>query len=521
MRLVRVLLATAAVLISPLAGAADTPKPAVAAADRATADPGTGEREAARPAVPPARRFVSQHEGKFGGQSLRYTATAQETYLTDDKGEPMAAIWSVAYTRDGVEAGKRPVTFVFNGGPGSASVWLHLGLLGPTRVQVASEADADDGAAPYRLLDNGASPLDLTDLVFIDPVGTGYSRTVGAGKPEDYLSLTGDIASMADFIRRWVTANRRWNAPKFIIGESYGTTRAAALSDALLDDGQGLALNGLVLISQALDYEGSTSTPDNLISLATYLPAMALTARYHGKANRDKSLEQVAEEARAFATDTYLPALFKGGRLPAAEREAVATRLAALLGLDKEYVLRSDLRVTVARFRKELLRDRGLAIGQLDGRYAIDDPDRVADSPVLDDAAGEAIDSAYTAALNSLFGGPLRVEMDRPYLTGGAVGKSWDWRPVPAGEGWEPSYVNTARRLAHAMRRNTGMRVMVANGYYDLITPFFDAERTFAAHDIPAERVGMSYYEAGHMMYLRDADRDRLLSDIRAFLAKP
>lgn len=507
MRLVRVLLAASVLSLAPLPLlAADPPKPA----------------EAAPKPVPEPKSFTTQAEGKFGGTALRYTVTAGETYLRDDKGEPVASIWSVAYTRDGVDAARRPVTFVFNGGPGSASVWLHMGLLGPKRVQVASEADRDDGAAPYPVLDNANSPLDLTDLVFIDPVGTGFSRVVGEGKTEDYWSLNGDTDSIATFIRLWVTKNRRWNAPKYIAGESFGTTRAAAVADALSGGGQDMALNGLVLISQALDYQGSTSTPDNITSFVTYLPAMAVAAQYHGKAGQGKSLEAFAAEARAFAVDTYLPALFKGAALPAAERDKVAGQLAGFIGLDKAYVLRSDLRVTMARFRKELLRDKGLAIGQLDGRYAVDDPDDVADSPVLGDAAGDAIESAYTAALNGYLSGELKVEMDRPYVTSSeAAGQGWDWRTAPKGEWWEPSYVNTARRLSNALRRNGTLKVLVANGYFDLITPFHDAEYTFARHDILPDRVRMTYYRAGHMMYVRDADREALLKDIREFLGRP
>ncbi|MFC7333789.1 S10 family peptidase [Rhodocista pekingensis] len=483
--------------------------------------PGGAPAAATEKPVPPPKVFTARFQGRFGGQGVPYTVTAGEMLLTDDAGEPVAAIWSTAYVRDGVEAAKRPVTFVFNGGPGSASIWLHMGLLGPKRVAVPSDADADDGAAPFALVDNPQAPLDLTDLVFIDPVGTGYSRVVGKGQTKDFWGLNQDRDSIVRFIRQWVTANRRWNAPKFIVGESFGTTRAAAVADALNEGGQNMALNGLVLVSQALDYAGSTSTPDNITSFVTYLPSMAAAARYHGRAGQGTDLKTWVAQARAFAVDRYLPALFKGSRLPAAEREAVAAELARFTGLSKEYVLRSDLRVMVPRFRKELLRDKGLALGQFDGRYTLAEPDLVADRPVLGDAASEATESAYTAALNSYFGETLKVEMDRPYLTGSeAAGRSWDWRTAPDGEGWEPSYVNTARALSDALRRNGRLRVLVANGYYDLVTPFFDAEYTLGRHDILADRVEMAYFEAGHMMYLHEPDLDALLAAIRAFLVK-
>ena len=236
-----------------------------------------GPRAPTKPAVADPLTFVTQHEGSFNGRDIRYTATASETHLTNDRDEPTASIWSVAYTLDGAEA-DRPVTFVFNGGPGSASVWLHMGLFGPRRMQVPSDADADDGAAPYPFVPNPHSPLDATDLVFIDPVGTGYSRAVGGSKDQEFWGLTPDAQSIAQFIRKWITVNRRWNSPRYIAGESFGTTRAAAVADVLAGDGQDVALNGLILISQALDYTGSTPVHDNLIAYVTYLPTMAATA---------------------------------------------------------------------------------------------------------------------------------------------------------------------------------------------------------------------------------------------------
>ena len=476
------------------------------------------EPESTRTApVEPPKSFATEHEGMFNGQRVAYTATAGELHLSDDAGKPTASIWSVAYVAK--DAGEpRPVTFVFNGGPGSASLWLHLGLFGPRRVRVASEADADDGAAPYPLADNPRSPLDVTDLVFIDPVGTGYSHVVGAGKTEDFWGLNQDAQSIAQFIRRWITVNRRWNAPRFIAGESFGTTRAAAVADVLAGDGQDVALNGLVLISQALDYTGSTPVHHNLVAYVTYLPTMAATARYHGRAGTDESLEDFVAAARHFAVNEYAPALFKGNTLSDAERRHIADRLAHFTGLATDYVLRSDLRVLLPRFAKELLRERGLSIGRLDGRYTRDDIDDVAATPE-GDGASEAITSAYTAAINHYLTTELDVEMDRPYRTSNsAIGRSWKWRSVPDGRFWEPSYVNVARRLATAMRRNADLKVLVANGYYDMITPFFDAEYTFARHGILKDRVTMTYYEAGHMMYVREADLEKLADDMRTFL---
>jgi carboxypeptidase C (cathepsin A) len=488
---------------------------------------GAAPDETAAPASPAAveveapPHFERQQRGRIGGQDLRWTTRVSAMQLTGADGAPAAEMYYTAYLAEtGGRGQPRPLTFVFNGGPGSSSMWLHLGLLGPRRVLVDSEARVDDGAPPYRVVDNPDSLLAVTDLVFIDPIGTGWSRVIGAGKTADYWSLDGDVASIAQFIRRFVAAEDRWNAPKYLLGQSFGTTRAALLAQALLGDGQSLALNGIVMVSQAMDYTGSTPAPDNVIAHVTYLPTMAATARYHGRAGIDQPLADWVDEARRFAVDEYLPALFRGSTLPAADRERIAGRLAEFTGLPRDYVLRADLRVTVPRFAKELLRAEGAAVGRMDARFRVDEPDDTASEPRLEDAAMLSVSSAVTAVLNDYLRRELGARIDRPYLTSnGDIGDNWDYRTVPEGQGWEPVYVNTARALSNAMRANPAMRVFVANGYYDLITPFFDAEYTLARHEIPRERVLMRYYEAGHMPYLRQGDFDALVRDLRAFYA--
>ncbi len=472
--------------------------------------------------IPPAQTFITQHQISNGGKLVSYTATAAEHYLRDEKDLPVASIWAISYTKTGVaDPSKRPVTFVFNGGPGSASVWLHMGLLGPQLVKVPSDANTDDGAAPYQMMTNEQGVLDLTDLVFIDPVGTGYSRVLGKGKVADYWGLKEDATSIAKFMRQWVTENNRWFSPKYIAGESFGTTRAAAVANALEGDGQDMALNGLILISQALDYEGSTSIHDNITSYLTYLPSMAATAWYHKKAGQGKSLQDFVEESRMFTYNTYAPALYKGNLLSLSEKESIAEKLAYFTGLDKAYILKSNLRVLIPRFQKQLLAEKGLAIGRLDGRFMGDEADDVAEGPHLGDPASYQISSAYTAALNHYLANTLKVKMDRPYLTDNdAIGEKWRWRTVPDDKYWEPMPVNTARLLGDTMRRNTAMKVMVASGYYDLICPFFDAEYTFNRHGIVTERVSFKYFEAGHMMYTHTPDYEQLSKDIRAFLNK-
>lgn len=472
--------------------------------------------------IPPAKSFISSHQGVFAGKTINYKATAKETYLTNEKGDSVASFWSVAYTQNALkDISKRAVTFVFNGGPGSASVWLHMGLFGPKLVSVDSEAKKDDGAAPYLLENNDYGILDLTDIVFIDPVGTGYSRVIGKGKEKEYWGLKEDAKSVTKFIRKWITDNKRWMSPKYLAGESFGTTRAAAVAKELEGNGQNMALNGLILISQALDYAGSTSSHYNIISYATYLPSMAATAWYHKKAGKGKSLQQFVQEAREFTYNTYTPALYKGNLLTTTETEGIADKLAYFTGLDKSYILKSNLRILMPRFQKRLLYEEGLTIGRLDGRFMGEESDVVADRPTLGDPASYQIGAAYTAALNHYYASVLKVEMDRPYLTSnGKIGQKWRWRTVPDGSYWEPTPVNTAGDLGQAMRRNTDLKVLVASGYYDLITPFFDAEYTFSRNGIVSDRVQMTYYEGGHMMYTHQPDLEKLSKDIRAFLTQ-
>ena len=459
------------------------------------------------------KKFVTQHEGTFGGKKISYTATGSETHLKNADGESIGALWSVAYTQNGkIDPTQRPVTFIFNGGPGSASVWLHLGFFGPKVVSVDSNGMEDDGGAPYPLIDNPMGLLDLTDMVFIDPIGTGYSQVIGKGKGSDFWGLDEDARSIAQFMRTWVTENNRWMSPKYIAGESFGTTRAAAVSQELERNGQNMALNGLILISQALDYQGSTSINDNIRSYITYLPSMAVTAWYHKKAGAGKTIEAFAQEARDFAYNDYVSALYQGDLLTEDESNAISQKLAYFTGLDLAFVKRSNNRILMGRFKKELLRNQGLAIGTLDGRYYGDEADDTADSPQLGDPSSYKISSAYTAALNHYFTNDLQIKMDRPYVTSGGV-RSWNW-----GRGGEPMYVKTSRRLANAMRRNEKMKVLVANGYYDLITPFFDAEFTFSRNGIPSDRVSLTYYEGGHMMYNHQPSFEKLARDIREFL---
>ena len=493
----------------------------VAAAALFWAAPGIAD-EAAKPdakadtAAPTPQPTVSvtRHSGRFGGQTIDYVATTGETYLYDKDDKPTAAIFSTSYVKAGKPDPKRPVTFLFNGGPGSGSLWLHMGAFGPKRVLVPSDAK-DDDAPPYPIVDNPMSLLDVTDLVFIDPVGTGFSRTLGKTDPKEFWGVTADAKSIAQFIRIWLRDNGRWNAPKYLGGESYGTTRSAAVVRELEGSYNDVALNGVILISTILDFGAQAEVPGNEMPYIINLPSMTATAWYHNRLpDRPADLGPLLAEARAFATGDYAAALLKGNKLEAQERAAVRARLARLTGLSETFLDRADLRVTPGRFYKELLRDRGLTVGRLDSRYTGTDYDNAGEQPD-NDPSFYGIDGAYTAAINSYVRSDLKLKMDRDYVTIGGV-RDWDWR---IGQNRDSSiYLNVAPYLGQAMRENSGLRVFVGQGYYDFATPFFGAEFSLSRTGIPADRVSFHYYDAGHMMYVRDDDLTKLSTDIRAFI---
>jgi carboxypeptidase C (cathepsin A) len=333
--------------------------------------------------VAPAKEYQANRaskvlSGTFGGRAMRYTATVEEQVLKDEKGEAKAAIVTSAYVAEPRDP-SRPVTFLFNGGPGSGSVWLQMGAFGPKRVAIPSDA-RDDGAPPYPILDNPDSLLDVTDLVFIDPVGTGFSHTIGETKGEDYWGVTKDAKSVAQVIRQWLDANGRWNSPKYLGGESYGTTRSAAVVNELEGGYNDVALNGVILISTVLDFGAGAETEGAELGYITTLPSMAATALYHGKASAP-STETFVEEARQFAIGPYAAYLLKGQKAPAAERAAVRSQLARFTGLSEDFLERADLRVSSGRFYKELLRDRSLTVGRLDSRYTGTDYDSAGETP--------------------------------------------------------------------------------------------------------------------------------------------
>ncbi len=466
--------------------------------------------------VPEAQSSVTKHSGKFNGVTVKYTVTAGDTHLKNDKGEAVASIYSIAYTRDGVnDPASRPVTFLFNGGPGSASLWLHMGVFGPKRVDVPSDA-TNAGAAPYDVVANPLSLLDVTDLVFIDPVGTGYSRVIGKGEGKDFWGLNEDAKSVARFIQIYVTNNKRWNSPKYVGGESYGTTRTAALVKELQQGYNSMALNGLILISSILDFQTTDSGSANDDPYISFLPTFAATAWYHGKVDKTgRTLESFVEEARNFAANEYSVALLKGSRMSAAERQDVTKKLSLYTGLSETYLKHARLRVNEFRFMKELLRDQGKVVGRLDGRFTGTEEDDAGETFEAD-PSGYGISAAYTAAVNDYFARTLKVEReDRYEVLSHKPGSKWNWKQ---GKSWTGGYPALGHYVARGMRQNKDLRVYVANGYYDMATPFFGTEYTMAQYGIDPKRVTMDYFEAGHMMYIHHPSLEKLAKNVRQFI---
>jgi carboxypeptidase C (cathepsin A) len=501
-RLSFVPLAVAALLLAQPAAAQPSPASKPAEADAKEAKP-----------VPAPTVSITRHSGTFGGQRINYVATASETYLKDKDGTPKASIFSVSYVKEGRDP-NRPVTFLFNGGPGSGSVWLHMGAFGPKRVAIPSDA-RDDGPPPYPILDNPDSLLDVTDIVFIDPVGTGFSHALGKTDPKDYWGVTADAKSVAEFIRLWLNDNGRWNAPKYLGGESYGTTRSAAVVNELEGSFNDVSLNGVLLISTILDFGAQANVPGNEMPYVLFVPSMAAAAHFHGKVPDAPPLEAFVNEARSFAMADYATALLKGQALKGEERAQIRRRLARYTGLSEQYLEQADLRVTDSRFYKELLRDRGLTVGRLDARYTGRDFDNAGEQ-VDNDPSFYGIDAGYTAALNSWVRDGLKFRSDRSYVTIGSVG-DWDWN---IGGGDLKYYRNVAPYLGKAMRENSGLRLFVGQGYFDFATPFAGAEYALSRTGFPTDRIEYQYYGSGHMMYVRDDDRSKLSRDIRAFIRR-
>jgi len=478
--------------------------------------------EAAKPELKD-NLVTSQHSVRVGGKQLAYTVTAGTIVLKEEtsdrekesEGEkPKAEFFFIAYTLDGVEDKTgRPVTFSFNGGPGSSSVWLHLGLLGPRRVEM--DAEGMPLPPPYRLVDNEHSLLDLTDLVFIDPVSTGYSRPVEGQKAREFHGFKKDIESVGDFIRLYATRYGRWTSPKYLAGESYGTTRAAGLS-GYLQERHGLYLNGILLISSILDFGTADFTPGQDLPYILFLPTYAATAWYHGKVRTRKPLAAFLHEVERFALNEYTLALMKGTSLSKGERTRVITRLARYTGLSEDYLDRTNLRIEIMRFCKELLRDRRRTVGRLDSRFLGIDRDSAGETFEADPSMN-AITGPYTAAFYDYVRGELKYESDLPYEI--LTPKVWPWSYAE----FENRFVNVAETLRKAIASQPSLKVHVANGFFDLATPYLATAYTFEHMGLDPSlhaNVSMSYYEAGHMMYIHQASLAQLKKNLAKFIAE-
>ncbi len=465
---------------------------------------------------------VTQHAITLGGEELRYTVTTGTLVLSEESekegvsegAKPKATVFFVAYSKDGAEPQTRPVTFSFNGGPGSSSVWLHLGVLGPKRVKM--DEIGHPTPPPYTLVDNEFSLLDTTDLVFIDPVSTGYSRAVEGEKAGDFHAFKKDVASVGDFIRLYTSRYGRWLSPKFLIGESYGTTRAAGLS-GYLQSRHGMYLNGIMLISSILDFQTAYFEPGNDLPSVLFLPTYAATAWYHGRlpeALQKEPLAEVLKEVEAFALGEYAHALMQGTNLSAETRGEVAAKLARYTGLSETYLEKTDLRVNITRFVKELLRDQKRTVGRLDSRFTGFDRDAAGETFEYDPSYA-TIQGPYTATFNDYVRRELGFESDLPYEILAGLYKTWSYKD------FENRYVNVAETLRQAVSTNPHLKVHVASGFYDLATPYFATEYTLSHLGLEPElrgNVSTSFYEAGHMMYVHLESLAKLKTSLKAFV---
>jgi carboxypeptidase C (cathepsin A) len=471
------------------------------------------EQEKAAP--PPERESATERTARIAGAEVSYRAVASTTTLRTDAGEPRASVFSVAYTRAGVDdpAG-RPLTFVFNGGPGSSSTWLHMGLVGPRRVDMPDGPTAPP--APYRVIDNDASLLDVSDLVFIDPVSTGYSRAATGQEAKQFHGLREDLESVGEFIRLYTSRAARWASPKFVVGESYGTTRAAGLARHLAER-CGMHVSGVGLISTVLMFQTIRPDPGNDLAHVLSLPTYAATAWYHRRlGSRFQDLRALTDEVEEFALGDYASTLLRGSRSTEAVRTSVLDRLAAYTGLSAAFLEACDLRVAPQRFFKELLRSERRTVGRLDTRFTGIDSDAAGEAPQYDPSY-MVIQAPFTAAVNAHLRGELGFESDLPYevLRGESV------RPWNFGDDGENRYVDVASMLRAAMSWNRDLRVLMASGYYDMATPFAAAEWTIDHMGLDPSLTGnvrSTRFEAGHMMYIHPPSRDRLARELRALV---
>jgi carboxypeptidase C (cathepsin A) len=469
--------------------------------------------------VPEAKTWVTEHSARIGGKTIAYTATAGTMQMKNAEGKPHALMGFTAYTKKGGDARARPVMFAYNGGPGSASLWLHMGVLGPQRAVVEDTGQGSSG--PFRRVENAYSIIDETDLVMIDPVGTGFAKPIGEGKGEDFWGVDQDIRSVSEFIVQYVTDNGRWASPKYILGESYGGIRSGGVAYYLLTNHM-MALNGVILVSPFMDWAAGAAGIGVDLPHVMFIPTFAATALYHGALDYEpESLEVFMQEVRDFSLNEYAPALLAGARLAASDRRNVLAKLEKYTGLSQDYWDRANLRINEGRFNKELLREKGITAGRIDSRFAGNMINRVGENMSYDPMLS-AIGPGYLAAFMDYYRNDLDVDDVGNYTVFGNVGAKWDWgHAQPDLGGFKNPAPNTAIDLAHTMLQNPQMKVLVQQGYYDLATPHLATEHFIDHLDIPDElrdNITLDMYEAGHMMYIHEPSLVKFKEDLARFV---
>ncbi|NCF63167.1 MAG: carboxypeptidase [Gammaproteobacteria bacterium] len=481
---------------------------------------GTTSAPAEEAAEPEARVFTTEHEIEIGGKRLSYTATAGTLILRDKEGKAVAEYGYTSYVKKGGNHTTRPVMFAWNGGPGSASMWLHMGVLGPQLVVVEDlEVNA---RGPFKRIANPHSIIDMVDLVMVDPVGTGYSRAVGEAKNEDFWGVDNDIRTVSDFIVQFITDNGRWNSPKFILGESYGGMRAGGVAYDLLTR-YNVGLNGVVLVSPYMDVAGGggVGVANMAVGYTMALSSYAATAWFHDALDDEPAdLKAFLAEVDEFAIGEYLSLLVKGARASDAERQAVAVKLGAYTGTTAEYWLAANLRVTEGQFVQELLRTRGQLAGRVDSRFASYTTNALAENMPFDPYMS-SVGPSFVATFNDYYKNELGVDMDRNYVVSGGLYRDWDRSHVDPGNEYPSPVADTGIDLAHAIIRNPQMRVLVQQGYFDLATPYRATEYFIDQMPLPdslRSNVSIKYYEAGHMMYVHPPSLIQFRQDLADFV---
>ena len=468
--------------------------------------------------APEAKQYVTEHSATIGGSKIDYTVTAGTTLMKNDEDEPIALMGFTAYVKKGGNKKDRPIMFAYNGGPGSASIWLHMGILGPQRAVVEDAGFTSNG--PYERVLNDYSIIDEVDLVMIDPVGTGFAKPVGEGKGEDFWGVDQDIKSVSEFIVQYLTENGRWASPKYVLGESYGGIRTGGVSYYLLNNHM-VALNGVILVSPFMEMAVGAAGLGVDLPHVMFLPTFAATARYHGLLDpTPPDLEAFMDEARKFALTEYAPALLLGSKLPDDRRQNVLAGLARYTGLSEDYWDRANLRIDEGRFNKELQRQTGKTTGRIDSRFAGHMINEVGENMQYDPMLS-AIGPGYLASFMDYYQNDLEVTDVGNYAVFGDVG-DWDWRHAqPDLRGFKSPITNTSIDLTYAMKQNPSMRVLVQQGYYDLATPHLATEYYIDHMDLPdelRENITLEYYEAGHMMYIHEPSMVKFKEDLANFV---